>query len=101
MLTREENELLTRTGPGTPMGHTMRRYWVPALLSWEVPEPDCPPVRVKLLGETLVAFRDPSGTGASYYNVRAIERIFPAAQSWREALLPEMYPEDRLAEVAR
>jgi phthalate 4,5-dioxygenase len=61
MLSREENDLLTRTGPGTPMGQAMRRYWVPALISWELPEPDCPPVRVKLLGEALVAFRDTDG----------------------------------------
>lgn len=61
MLTREQNELLTRTGPGTPMGDVMRRYWIPALLSWELPEPDCPPVRVQLLGEQLVAFRDTQG----------------------------------------
>ena len=39
MLTLEENELLTRTGPGTPMGDLMRRYWLPAVLSWELPEP--------------------------------------------------------------
>ena len=51
MLSREENDLLTRTGPGTPMGEAMRRYWIPALISWEMPEPDCAPVRVKLLGE--------------------------------------------------
>ena len=44
MLSAEENDLLTRTGPGTPMGETMRRYWIPALLSWEISEPDCPPV---------------------------------------------------------
>ena len=61
MLTREENELLVRTGPGTPMGSFMRRYWVPALFSEALPEPDCAPVRVKLLGEKLVAFRDSSG----------------------------------------
>ena len=61
MLTAEENELLTRVGRGTPLGETMRRYWIPALLSGELDEPDCPPVRVKLLGENLVAFRDTSG----------------------------------------
>ena len=61
MLSREDNELLTRVGPGTPMGHTMRRYWMPALLAWELPAPDCPPVRVRLLGEDLVAFRDSLG----------------------------------------
>lgn len=61
MLTKEQNELLTRTGPGTPMGEVMRRYWVPALMSWELPEPDCPPLQLKLLGEKLVAFRDTEG----------------------------------------
>src|SRR5713226_4510399 len=61
MLTQEENDLVTRIGPGTPMGDVIRRYWLPALLSWELPEPDCPPVRVKLLGEQLVAFRDTGG----------------------------------------
>ena len=61
MLTREDNELVTQTDSGTPMGDVMRRYWVPALLSSELPEPDCPPVRVRLLGEKLVAFRDTNG----------------------------------------
>ncbi len=61
MLTREENELVTKTGPGTPMGEVMRRYWIPALLSRELAEPDGPPVRVQLLGEQLVAFRDTQG----------------------------------------
>ena len=61
MLAREENERVTRVGRGTPMGEAMRRYWIPALLAWELPEPDCPPVRVKLLGEELVAFRDSQG----------------------------------------
>jgi len=40
MLSREDNELLTRTGPGTPMGNAMRRYWVPACLSSEIDKPD-------------------------------------------------------------
>lgn len=61
MLSREENEILTRTGPGTPMGEVLRRYWIPALLAEELPYPDCPPVRVKLLGEELIAFRDTQG----------------------------------------
>ncbi len=61
MLAREDNERVTRVGRGTPMGEAMRRYWIPALLAWELPEPDCPPVRVKLLGEELVAFRDSQG----------------------------------------
>jgi phthalate 4,5-dioxygenase len=61
MLSREENELLTRTSPGTPMGELIRRYWIPALLSEEIPAADCPPVRARLLGEHLVAFRDSQG----------------------------------------
>src|ERR1043165_2839001 len=61
MTTREHNDFLAQTGPGTPMGNLMRRYWIPALLSSEIPEPDCPPVRVKLLSERLIAFRDTRG----------------------------------------
>jgi nitrite reductase/ring-hydroxylating ferredoxin subunit len=61
MLTPEENERITRVGPGTPMGEVQRRYWQPALLAEEVREPDGPPVRVRLLGEDLIAFRDSAG----------------------------------------
>ena len=61
MLSREDNELLTRISSGTAMGSLIRRYWVPALLSEEISEPDCPPVRVRMLGEELVAFRDSQG----------------------------------------
>jgi phthalate 4,5-dioxygenase len=61
MLTREDNEILCRVGPGTLMGNLLRRYWTPALLSSEVPEPDSPPVRVRILGEDLIAFRDSEG----------------------------------------
>src|SRR5258705_49057 len=45
----------------SPAGELMRRYWQPALLSAELPENDCPPARVRLLGEDLVAFRDSNG----------------------------------------
>src|ERR1700726_599258 len=61
MLPVEQNELISRVGAGTPMGELLRRYWMPAVLSREVQEPDCPPVRVKLLGEELVVFRDTNG----------------------------------------
>ncbi len=61
MLTQEDNELLTRIGPGTPMGQLMREYWIPALMSSELPELDCAPVRIRLLGEDLIAFRDSEG----------------------------------------
>ncbi len=61
MLSPEDNERVTKVGPGTPMGETLRRYWLPALLAEEVAVADGPPVRVRLLGEDLIAFRDSSG----------------------------------------
>ena len=61
MLSREDNERVTRVGPGTPLGKLMRAYWIPALLASEIEERDGPPVRVRLLGEDLVAYRDTSG----------------------------------------
>ncbi|MDB5750036.1 MAG: Rieske (2Fe-2S) iron-sulfur domain protein [Ramlibacter sp.] len=62
MSTRQEhNALLTQTAPGTAMGDLFRRYWLPALLAEELPQPDCPPVRVQILSERLIAFRDTSG----------------------------------------
>jgi phenylpropionate dioxygenase-like ring-hydroxylating dioxygenase large terminal subunit len=61
MLSHEDNDLLTRTGAGTPMGELMRRYWVPAVLSKQIAKPDSPPVRVQVMGEKLVAFRDSEG----------------------------------------
>ena len=61
MLSTEDNELLTRVGPETPMGELFRRFWFPILLADELPEPDCPPMRVRVLGEFFVAFRDTAG----------------------------------------
>ncbi len=61
MLTSEENEALCRVGPGTAMGRVLRRYWTPAFQAADLPEPDCPPIRVTVLGENFVAFRDSSG----------------------------------------
>lgn len=61
MLKREENEILTRTGAGTPLGALFRRYWIPALLVEELSENDGAPIRVQLLSEKLVAFRDSEG----------------------------------------
>src|ERR687886_596144 len=61
MLKTEINELLTRTGPGTPTGELFRQYWLPALHAEELPEPESPPVRVKILSERLIAFRDSEG----------------------------------------
>src|SRR6478735_4036286 len=60
MLSREDNELLTRTGPGTPMGAMMREYWIPVIRSAKL-ETDGKPERVRLLGENFVAFRATDG----------------------------------------
>jgi len=61
MLSTEDNNLLTQVGPDVPLGRFFRRYWIPAALSEEIAEPGGAPVRVGILGEKLVAFRDPAG----------------------------------------
>ena len=61
MLSAEDNELLTRVGPDTPMGALVRRFWFPILLADEIEEPDSQPLRIKVLGEFFVAFRDTDG----------------------------------------
>ena len=60
MLTEADNEFLTRAGKGTPMGALLRRFWMPALLSEELPERDGPPTKIRIMGEDLLA-RDSSG----------------------------------------
>ena len=61
MLAVAQNEMITQTGPGTPMGEVFRRYWQPVGLSEEIPTPGSKPVRVKVMSEDLVLFRDDSG----------------------------------------
>jgi len=61
MLSPQDNQTLCRVGPGTPMGSLMREFWIPAFLADELPEPDGPPLRIRLLGENLIAFRTTSG----------------------------------------
>ena len=61
MLSAEDNDLLTQTDAGTPMGEYFRRFWQPVALSQELAEPDGTPVRVNIMGEELVAFRDTDG----------------------------------------
>src|SRR6185369_7170554 len=61
MLTAEDNDLLCRVDGNVPMGRLMRAHWIPACLSEEVVERDGAPVRIRLLGEELVAFRDTAG----------------------------------------
>lgn len=61
MLSADDNATLTKVGPGTPMGELLRRYWMPACLSAELTTADGAPIRVRLLGEDLVAFRTTDG----------------------------------------
>jgi phthalate 4,5-dioxygenase len=61
MLSVEENELVTNTDPGTPMGDLFRRFWLPVALSEELPGPDCVPVKLKIMNEDLIAYRDSEG----------------------------------------
>jgi phthalate 4,5-dioxygenase len=61
MLSHEDQEALVRVGPGTRMGAVMRRYWHPVATSDQLPRPNCAPLRVRLLGENLIVFRDSAG----------------------------------------
>ncbi|SJZ52116.1 Rieske [2Fe-2S] domain-containing protein [Enhydrobacter aerosaccus] len=61
MLSQADNEFLTQSGKGTPMGELLRRFWMPALLCEELPERDGPPKKIKIMGENLLAFRDTNG----------------------------------------
>ena len=61
MLSAQDNEILCHVGAGTPMGNLMREYWIPACTSSELATPDCAPLRLRLLGEDLIAFRTTSG----------------------------------------
>jgi nitrite reductase/ring-hydroxylating ferredoxin subunit len=61
MLSAADNEILVRTNADTPMGEYFRRYWLPVALSKEMPAPDSPPIRIKVMGEDLLAFRDTNG----------------------------------------
>src|SRR5689334_24638983 len=61
VLSAKDNDTLTRVGPGTAVGELFRRFWIPALLSEELPGPDCEPVRLRLLGEDLLGWKDSNG----------------------------------------
>ena len=60
-MTPEQNDILCRVEGDAPMGKLMRQHWLPACMIEEVAEPDCAPLRVRLLGENIVVFRDTSG----------------------------------------
>ena len=61
MLSQKDNETLCRVGVQTPAGQLLRRFWIPFLEVKDLPSPDCNPIRVTLLNERLVAFRDTDG----------------------------------------
>src|SRR5436190_98322 len=102
MLSAQDNEMLTHVGPGTPMGELLRQYWAPALLSDELPGPDSPPVRIKLMCEELIAFRNTSGKVGLVANAcphRAASMFFGrneedglrfGAVTYEDAIDPEM-----------
>jgi hypothetical protein len=81
MLTREENELLTQTGPGTPCGELLRRYWQPICYAGEL-SAEKPTKRVKILHQELVVFRTPTGDyGCEARDLRGALRRRPTALS--------------------
>ena len=93
MLTAEENEVLCRVGPGTPMGTVLRRYWTPAFQLGDLPTPDCPPVRVTILGENFVAFRDTAPAGfprRAVLSPRRVARARPGRGLRHPVPLPRM-----------
>ena len=65
MITKEQNDLLTRVEGDAPMGKLMRHYWIPAFLSSQI-TPDGDPLRVRLLGKDYVAFRATDGRIAMF-----------------------------------
>jgi phenylpropionate dioxygenase-like ring-hydroxylating dioxygenase large terminal subunit len=75
MLSAKDNEFISRVGPGTPMGEWLRRFWTPLTLSSQLPEPDCEPREVRMLGEDLVVFRATDG------RVGAIAPLCPHRQA--------------------
>jgi len=118
-VTPEENDLLTRIGPGTAMGALLRRYWMPLMESEKLGPPDGAPRRVRLLGENLVAFRDSGGRagllaegcphrGASLYfgrneegGLRCVYHGWKFGTDGRCADMPTEPPESRLREGIR
>src|SRR5208282_4808259 len=78
MLSREENDLLTRVEGAAPMGQMMRRYWFPVLLASEIAEAGRTPLRVRLLGEDLVAFHDGAENRVASL---ALEHSFPVLEA--------------------
>ena len=86
MLTKEQNELLCRVGPGTLMGTLFRRYWLPIMHSWELVA-DGAPIRIRVLGEDLIAFRDTDGINAQAAALRPARSLLEHRHRFR--LIPQ------------
>ena len=93
MLSKEENELLTRVGRGTPGGEMLRRYWWPVGFS-ELVSKNGQPAKARLLGEDLVLFRDGGGQArgpcAALLAPRHVTRVRPGGRDWYSLLLPRL-----------
>ncbi len=83
MLSAEDNRFLTQSDAGTGMGELIRRFWVPAILSEEVPKPDGEPKKITLLGEELLAFRDTEGPCRRHRSILPAPRHEPLAWAQR------------------
>jgi hypothetical protein len=94
MLPRSDNERICRVGAGTPMGEVFRRYWLPVCVSTQIPKPDCDPLRVSLLGERLVIFRDTNG------KVGVLDELCPHAMSLALGRVEECASLPTMAEIA-
>ncbi|MBN3785527.1 Rieske 2Fe-2S domain-containing protein [Burkholderia sp. Ac-20353] len=66
MLNHQDNEMMCRTGEGTPMGNAMRRFWLPVIQSSDTPPPNAGPKSIEVLGQRLVVWRDQQGRPGVY-----------------------------------
>jgi hypothetical protein len=98
MLSQEENEYLCRVGRGTPMGDALRRYWIPACLSSDLPIPDSDPVRIRRVGEDFVAFRDTNGWKYATDGT-ILETPNMADSRYRQAVKAPAYPVCEVGDV--
>jgi hypothetical protein len=87
----EDNKFLTESGSGTPMGDLLRRFWLPVLLSEELPDADGPPRKIVMMGEELLAFRDrhERRAGMRWTRVVLLTRALSCGRRSRVVLTPQ------------
>ena len=88
MLSAEDNRLLTQSDAGTLMGELLRRFWLPVLLSEELPEPDGPPKKIVVMGEPLLGFRGHARPGRQHRPALPASRRQPLARAQRRVRHP-------------